>query len=103
MLICEVISESQDEVLNDLDELITRAIANRKSKISSDMLLAKLHSMGHSVSMDSMIDLLKTITTVAGANQDTVTLDISLPHSKAAPEDDTVSKMASKQLKKDMK
>jgi len=103
MLICEVISESQDEVLNDLEEIVTRALANRKSKISSQMTLAKLHNMGYSISMDAMIDLLKTITTVAGANQDTITLDIALPHSKADPQDDTVSKMAAKQLKKDMK
>jgi len=103
MLINEVISESQDEVLNSLEELITRAKANGKSKINTNMVLAKLHAMGYSIDIASLLDLLRSITSVGSANKKDITLDIAIPRSNADPDDDTVSKMASKQLTKDKK
>ena len=49
------------------------------------------------------MDLLATITSVGSANKKDITLDTALPRSDADPEDDTVSKMAQKQISKDMK
>ena len=103
MFIHEVLFEDQGDILNDLEELLTRAKANQKTKIPTNMVLAKLRAMGHSVDVTSLMDMLATITIVGGANKKDITLDTALPRSDAGPEDQTVSKMAQKQLDKDMK
>lgn len=103
MLINEVLFEDQGDILNDLEELLTRAKANQKTKIPTNMVLAKLRAMGHSIDVTSLMDMLATITIVGGANKKDITLDTALPRSDAGPEDQTVSKMAQKQLDKDMK
>ena len=102
MLICEVLNEDQNDMLNDLEELLTRAKANMKTKVPTNMVLAKLRAMGHSVDISSLIDMLATITIVGAANKKDITLDTALPRSDAEPEDQTVSKMAQKQIDKDM-
>jgi len=103
MFINEVICEDQTDILNDLEELLTRAKANMKSKISTNMVLSKLRAMGHSVDVESLMDMLATITIVGSANKKDITLDTAIPRSDADPEDQTVSKMAQKQISKDMK
>ena len=102
MLICEVLNEDQGDVLNDLEELLTRAKANLKTKIPTNMVLAKLRAMGYSIDITSLIEMLATITIVGSANKKDITLDTALPRSDAEPEDQTVSKMAQKQINKDM-
>tara|TARA_X000001036_G_scaffold315391_1_gene293882 strand:- start:817 stop:1131 length:315 start_codon:yes stop_codon:yes gene_type:complete len=102
MLICEVLNEDQGDMLNDLEELLTRAKANLKTKVPTNMVLAKLRAMGYSVDISSLIDMLATITIVGAANKKDITLDTALPRSDADPEDETVSKMAQKQIDKDM-
>ena len=102
MLICEVLNEDQYDMLNDLEELLTRAKANMKTKVPTNMVLAKLRAMGHSVDISSLIDMLATITIVGAADKKDITLDTALPRSDAEPEDQTVSKMAQKQIDKDM-
>ena len=101
MLINEVLFEDQVDILNDLEELITRAKANGKFKIPTNMVLAKLRAMGHSVDIQSLLDMLPTITSVGNSNKKDITLDTALPRSNADPEDETVSKMAKKQMSKD--
>ena len=101
MLISEVLAEDQVDILNDLEELITRAKANGKFKIPTNMVLAKLRAMGHSVDIQSLLDMLPTITSVGNSNKKDITLDTALPRSNADPEDETVSKMAKKQMSKD--
>ena len=102
MLIKEVVFEDQGDILNDLEELLTRAKANRKTKVPTNMVLSKLRAMGHSVDITSLIDMLATITIVGAANKKDITLDTALPRSDAGPEDQTVSKMAQKQIDKDI-
>jgi|TARA_B100001094_G_scaffold266599_1_gene269542 hypothetical protein len=102
MLINEVICEDQTDILNDLEEIITRAKANGKFKIPTNMVLAKLRAIGYSIDITSLMDLLATITSVGTANKKDITLDTALPRSNADPEDETVSKMAKKQISKDM-
>ena len=102
MLINEVLFEDQGDILNDLEELLTRAKANQKTKIPTNMVLAKLRAMGYSIDITSLIDMLATITIVGAANKKDITLDTALPRSDAGPEDQTVSKMAQKQIDKDM-
>ena len=102
MLICEVLSENQGDILNDLEELLTRAKANLKTKIPTNMVLSKLRAMGYSIDISSLIDMLATITIVGAANKKDITLDTALPRSNAEPEDQTVSKMAQKQIDKDI-
>ncbi len=87
MLINEVLFEDQGDILNDLEELLTRAKANQKTKIPTNMVLAKLRAMGHSVDVTSLMDMLATITIVGGANKKDITLDTALPRSDAGPED----------------
>ena len=101
MLISEVLVEDQMDILNDLEELITRAKANGKFKIPTNMVLSKLRAMGHSVDIQSLLDMLPTITSVGTSNKKDITLDTALPRSNAGPEDETVSKMAKKQMSKD--
>ena len=103
MLINEVICEDQNEVLNALEEIITRAKANGKIKIPTNMILSKLRAMGYSIDIKSLLDLLPTITSVGSSNKKDVTLDTALPRSNAEPEDTTVAKMAKKQIQKDDK
>ena len=103
MLICEVLNEDQGDILNDLEELLTRAKANQKTKVPTNMVLSKLRAMGHSIDIVSLIEMLATITIVGAANKKDITLDTALPRSDAGPEDQTVSKMAQKQISKDMK
>ena len=103
MLINEVICEDQTDILNALEELITRAKANGKFKISTNMVLSKLRVMGYSIDVESLIDMLGTITSVGNANKKDITLDTALPRSDAGPEDTTVKKMAQKQIQKDDK
>ena len=102
MLINEVICEDQTDILNDLEEIITRAKANGKFKIPTNMVLAKLRAIGYSIDITSLMDLLATITSVGTANKKDITLDTALPRSDADPEDQTVSKMAQKQIDKDI-
>lgn len=101
MLIHEVLFEEQNDVLNDLEELVTRAKANGKLKIPTSMVIAKLRSMGHSVDVESLLDLLSTITSVGSSNKKDITLDTVLPRSDTGPDDTTVSNMAKKQMSKD--
>ena len=103
MLIHEVLFEDQGDILNDLEELLTRAKANQKTKVPTNMVLSKLRAMGYSIDISSLIDMLATITIVGAANKKDITLDTALPRSDAGPEDQTVSKMAQKQIDKDMK
>ena len=103
MLIHEVLFEDQADILNDLEELLTRAKANQKTKVPTNMVLSKLRAMGYSIDITSLIDMLATITIVGAANKKDITLDTALPRSDAGPEDQTVSKMAQKQIDKDMK
>ena len=102
MLICEVLNEDQGDILNDLEELLTRAKANQKTKVPTNMVLSKLRAMGHSIDIVSLIEMLATITIVGAANKKDITLDTALPRSDAGPEDETVSKKAKKQIDKDM-
>ena len=102
MLIHEVLFEDQGDILNDLEELLTRAKANQKTKVPTNMVLSKLRAMGYSIDVSSLIDMLATITIVGAANKKDITLDTALPRSDAEPEDQTVSKMAQKQIDKDM-
>ena len=102
MLISEVIvKEDQVELLNVLEEIITRAKANGKTKIPTNMVLAKLRAMGFSIDVKSLLDLLPTITSVGSSNKKDITLDTALPRSDVDPADDTVEKMAKKQMNKD--
>jgi len=103
MFINEVIFEEQGDILNDLEEIITRAKANGKFKIPTNMVLAKLRAVGHVVDISSLMDLLTTITSVGSSNKKDITLDTALPRSDADPEDSTVSDMAKKQISKDIK
>ena len=75
----------------------------QKTKIPTNMVLSKLRAMGYSIDVRSLIDMLATITIVGSANKKDITLDIAIPRSDADPEDQTVSKMAQKQISKDMK
>jgi len=101
MLISEVIVEDQNNILNDLEELITRAKANGKFKIPTNMVLAKLRAMGHSISIQDLLDLLPTITSVGARNKKDISLDTAIPRSNAEPDSDVVSKLAKKQIQKD--
>ena len=103
MLVCEVLNEEQGDILNDLEEMLTRAKANMKTKVPTNMVLAKLRAMGYSVDIVSLIEMLATITIVGAVNKKDITLDTALPRSDADPEDKTVSNMAQKQIDKDMK
>ena len=78
--------------------MITRIM---KTKIPTNMVLSKLRSMGYSVDITSLIDMLATITIVGSANKKDITLDTALPRSDADPEDKTVSNMAQKQIDKE--
>ena len=103
MLISEVISEDQDNVVNSLEEILTRAKARGQIKISTNMVLSKLRQMGFSIDIQSLLDMLPTITIVGDSNKKDITLDTALPRSDADPEDTTVKKMAQKQIQKDDK
>lgn len=104
MLIRDLIeSTEQDDLLNSLEEMISRAKARGFSKISTPTILAKLEATGYVLEMQNLLDLLGTIASVGSATNKTVTLDNALPPS---PEGDDggaekVKKMASKQLMKD--
>lgn len=99
----ELLHEGQDYVLNGIEELIVRAKARGITKLKTTTVLAKLEAGGYFIDMDSLVDLLNSIDAVGSANRETITLDTALPPDSKQP-DDTVSKMASKQLtKKDKK
>lgn len=105
MKIFEVIAESSttDEIIHSIEELVVRYKARDLTKISTPMLLSKLHAMNYSIEMESLLDILRTISSVGASNDKIVTLDTAIPQSSKDPEDDTVSKLASKQMKKDIK
>lgn len=107
MRLQELITETtvdQNDLLNDLEELIVRNKARGFTKISTPMVKSKLEAQGYSLDMISLLDLLKTITSVGSANAETITFDNALPNTVANKKDDTVSKLASKQIaKKDKK
>lgn len=103
MLIVEVISEDQDNVVNALEEILTRAKARGQIKVSTNMVLSKLRQVGFSIDIQSLLDMLPTITIVGDSNKKDITLDTALPRSDADPEDTTVKKMAQKQIQKDDK
>jgi len=104
MLVNEVITtEGQDYVLNGIEELIVRSKARGMTSIKTPALLAKLQSSGYYLEMKSLVRMLNSISAVGSANKQEVKLDSALP-TETDPTDDTVSKMASKQLsKKDKK
>ena len=104
MRIHEVLTETgQDNILNALEELLTRAKARGQVKISTNMVLGKLRAMGFSIDVQSLLDMLPSITSVGDSNKKDITLDTALPRSDADPEDTTVKKMAQKQMQKDDK
>lgn len=106
MRFTDLISEStsQEDILNDLEELIVRSKARGFTKISTPMVKGKLEAAGYSLDMNSLLDLLQTIASVGSANAETITFDNALPAAPKSKDNDTVSKMASKQIaKKDKK
>lgn len=96
----------QANIVNDLEELITRAKARNFVKISTPAVLAKMQAMGYSVDMTSLKQLLTNIQSVGSANDTEVTLDTALPDSTDSQKKDNadvVSKLASKQIQKGTK
>ena len=96
----------QADIVNDLEELITRAKARNFVKISTPAVLAKLQDMGYSVDMTSLKALLSNIQSVGSTNDTEVTLDTAIPSSPDSQKKasaDVVSKLASKQLQKGTK
>lgn len=95
----------QEDIVNDLEELITRAKARGYTKLNTPSILNKMQSMGYSVDMLILLQLLKDIQSVGSANDNEVTLDTAVPDSpntSAEKDKATVSKLANKQLKKRM-
>lgn len=104
MRAAELLHEGQSYVLNGIEELVVRAKARGITKLNTSALLAKLEAGGYFIDMSSLIELLNTIDAVGSANENEVILTNALPPDADEENDDTVSKMASKQLtKKDRK
>lgn len=103
MLINEVISEDQSDILNDIEEYIVRAKARGFTKISTPTLLAKLQSSGYSIDNSSFMNLVRTISAVGSVNKIEIKLNSAIPANTQDKEDKTVSNMAAKQIKKGMK
>lgn len=94
----------QEEVFNALEELLVRIKAQGKTKVKTAAILARLKSAGYVIDRSTLIDLLNKIEIVGSANGVETMLDTALPDSPKQKDDQTVSKMASKQLtKKDKK
>jgi hypothetical protein len=96
----------QDDIVNDLEELITRAKARNFVKISTPAVFAKMQAMGYSVDMTSLKQLLSNIQSVGSANDTEVTLDTAIPDSIDSQKQDNadvVSKLANKQIQKGKK
>jgi hypothetical protein len=98
----DLVSEStqQKKILNDLEELIVRSKARGFTKISTPMIKSKLEAQGYTLDIDSLVSMLQNIAIVGSANAETITFDSALPTSPENKKDDTVSKMASKQIAK---
>tara|TARA_B100000900_G_C20293025_1_gene598959 strand:- start:288 stop:599 length:312 start_codon:yes stop_codon:yes gene_type:complete len=103
MLINEFIYEGQGYVLNGIEELIVRSKARGLTKISTPTLLAKLKASGYLIDMKNLLTLLGKLDSVGSANKQEVTLDTAIPSSPNKKDDQTVSKLASKQIKKAQK
>jgi hypothetical protein len=97
MVISEVITEGQDFVLNGIEELIVRAKARGMTSLKTPVVQAKLEASGYFVDIKSLVRMLNSIDAVGSANREEIKLDSALPVD-AEKDDDTVSKMASKQL-----
>jgi|TARA_B110000503_G_C7144676_1_gene412400 hypothetical protein len=96
----------QSDIVNDLEELITRAKARDFTKLSTPAVLAKMQAMGYSVDMSSLKSLLNNIQSVGSANDTETTLDTALPDSIDSQKQasaDVVSKLANKQVMKGVK
>lgn len=104
MRAAELLHEGQRYVLNGIEELVVRAKARGVTKLKTSTLLAKLEAGGYFIDMGSLIELLNSIGAVGSANRKEVILTNALPPDADEEDNDTVSKMASKQLtKKDRK
>ena len=107
MLINEVIMlEEQDDILNAVEELLVRLKARGMTKVKTSAILAKIKAGGYSVEIDDLMNLLKNITMVGSVNAIETTFDSAVPDQVAKEkkkDKDTVSKMASSQIKKGMK
>ena len=93
----------QDNLLNDIEEYIVRSKARGFSKINTQSLLRKMQMSGYSIDEESLLDLLNRIETVGSADSQEITLASALPDSpdqEPGEEDDTVRKLADKQLKR---
>ena len=96
-------SVEQDDLLNHLEEMISRAKARGFSKVSTPAILAKLEATGYVLEMQNLLDLLGTIASVGSATKELITLNNALPPSPDGDDGgaEKVKKMASKQLMKD--
>jgi hypothetical protein len=103
MLINEVILEDQNDILNDIEEYIVRAKARGFTKISTPTLLAKIRSSGYSIDNTSFMNLIRTISSVGSVNKAEIKLDSAISTTPQNKDDNTVSNMAAKQIKKGMK
>jgi len=104
MRAAELLHEGQGYVLNGIEELVVRAKARGITKLKTSTLLAKLEAGGYFIDMGSLVKLLNSIDAVGSANKNEITLTTALPPDSEKKDDETVSKMASKQLsKKDKK
>lgn len=94
----------QTELANDVEEIITRAKARGFTRISTGSILKKLEYSGYVIDMDNLKKILNNIQSVGSVTDEITVLDTAVPDvvdKKKA--DSTVSKMASKQLKKGIK
>lgn len=103
----QLVNEStvdQSDLLNDVEELLTRAKARGYTKLNTQSVFNKIQSIGYSIDMQSLLRLLVGITSVGTANEKEITLDTALPDSPDNKKDaEVVSKLASKQIKKGVK
>lgn len=103
----QLVNEStidQNDILNDVEEMLTRAKARGYTKLSTQAVLKKMQSIGYSVDLQSLLRLLVGIASVGTANEKEITLDTALPDSPDKQKDaGVVSKLASNQIKKAVK
>ena len=93
--------EDQTDILNDVEELITRAKSRGFTKLSTSTILSKLEAAGYSITLRDLVSLLNGIKSVGSANKVEITLDTALPPDSQEDSDKkVVSKLAAKQLKK---
>jgi hypothetical protein len=106
MKISTLLSENDNyksQLINDINVYLVRLKANDINTIGTDIMVRELNDLGHSITPESLIDMLSNSKYVSNVSLNSIDLEFAPTSNKDDDSRDTVKKLASKATSRRMK